>query len=445
MTITMGEQPAPRLRPTFYTHKDYRCFQNYYNAHLLLMPRPRYVPRVRTLIKHWQLRDLIKTDPHNNVLYYTSEESVCTIRDPSTSGARETFARLPYVPTCYDVLPGVVVAGGVVTPAPSINPIGGPALIPAVSTSYSEGGATNTGAALAPAMPLSSTLWPSGRPPSGVFLIKTEHAQATYKLGEMINNAVTVYPTSTKSLVSYVCNNDLSLYIVDVANRGVCAQQRIVCEANTALNNVCQLPDGSLLTATGDLSLVFLLDPLQPKPKVHTLKTDYDRGFGISYNSSGRLLAAAFEDGACLLFDLRKVDSPVTQVRLTRAGHQLGAFRCCKFAPREDLLVVSEHIGRVHVLDVGRGATQVVAFPQELNDVSKEKKRAFDIYGELSFVEPLVYDPAYLEENAVEGEMEICGVDWWGTLLWVGLENGGLMQWDVNRGGVRGRPTHDIV
>lgn len=211
------------------------------------------------------------------------------------------------------------------------------------------------------------------RPLKGLFLVHVPHHVATYKLGEMINNAVTIYG-SPSGYTLYVCNNDLNLYIVDISGSRVTTKRSFVCEANTSLNNVHQSPDGRMLTVTGDSGSIFIADARTPAATVDRIRTSHDSGFGISYHSNEHVLAAAFQDGWCLLYDVRNRSVPLREIRSTRAGHNSGAFRTCKFLrlPVHDLLVVLEHVGRVHVVDLrADDAHQVIVFPFALDQYAR--------------------------------------------------------------------------
>lgn len=216
--------------------------------------------------------------------------------------------------------------------------------------------------------------------------------QLTFSLGEMINNAVTIYPKqggSDSHFTSYVCNNDSNLYVVDISNGRVAPERKILCEANTSLNNVHRLPDGRLLTATGDSNSFFLLDPKMADPHVESIKTAHGSGFGISYHNNENTLAVAFEDGVCELYDLRKATcEPMSEIKSTRPGHQSGAFRSCKFLHTavQDLLVVLEHVGRVHLVDLkdpDQENHQVLVFPFALDQFGRYKHERLSVKDKL--------------------------------------------------------------
>lgn len=207
-------------------------------------------------------------------------------------------------------------------------------------------------------------------------------SELTYHLGEMINNAVTIYPdaNSTASYTSYVCNNDSSLYLVSISDSGIRLNRSIICEPNVSLNKVMQSPDRSFLATTGDSGSIFLIDPSLPKATIESIRTNNDLGFGLSFHPDQHTLASAFQNGSCLLYDLRKPSRPYHEIKSTRPNQQSGAFRSCKFlsSPTQDLLAILEHVGRVHLIDLRnleKSNHQVVVFPLALDQFSRYKTR----------------------------------------------------------------------
>lgn len=431
MTISLSElAPPDRKRLSVglgrrgLAASNYRCFQNYYHALKYLRPTPQYISNVRSSVNHWQLRDLLQIDANSGALYHTYDDLIRVLPIyPSYDLLVKShdYLRLPYFPRCFNhTSGGVVVAGGVVTSLSKVYLMNIPDLTRNVC------GSSHT------------------RPLKGLFSLYTPEMETelTFKLGEMINNAVTIYPKngSSSAYTSYVCNNDSSLYIVDVSNNAVKATRNLNCEGNTSLNNVHQSPDGRLLTITGDSGDVFLMDPRADKPIVETIKTSHDSGFGISYHHNEQILASAFQDGTCLLFDVRFNKEPLREIQSTRPGHNSGAFRCCKFlkSPIQDLLVVLEHVGRVHLIDLRSSSEeshQVIVFPFALDQFAHFKHdrlsvrdkllnsqksynfaeddddevavdrvdnhKRFEVYNEDSsfFTAPLVYDYDYLAQK----------------------------------------------
>lgn len=425
MTISISESKFDRPAPgekcrSISSH--YKCFQNYYHALKYLQPRPSYISNVKSSVNHWQLRDLVQVDPSTGNIYYTLDDSIRALHvfpfHQETIHSHD-HCRLPYFPRCFSHSPGGhVVAGGVVTSLSRVFSMDVPNLTRGFNPS-------------------------PHRSSKGLFSFSSPFLpeQLTFSLGEMINNAVTIYPKhgSDSSFTSYVCNNDSNLYTLDISNERVAPDRKFLCEANTSLNNVHQLPDGRLLTATGDSNSFFLLDLKMANPEIETIKTSHGSGFGISYHNNESTLAVAFEDGICQLYDLRKASSnPISEIKSTRPGHQSGAFRCCKFLHTavQDLLVVLEHVGRVHLIDLkdlDEANHQVLVFPFaldqfgryrherlsvrekllrsqncdnlpddcEMDDSNGDYHKRFEIYDENNahFNAPLVYDYSYLADE----------------------------------------------
>lgn len=423
MTVS---EPQPRRKLLFtpgrrpLSEPYSQCFQNYYHAYQYLQPTPLYLPNVRLSVNHWQLRDLVQIDPHLGTLYHTCDDAVREL-SPLSRRARQArladYARFPFFPRCFNHAEGgMIVAGSVLT-------LSSRAFSMAVPSLFGDRSAR--------------------RPQKGLFSVFTPEMPEplTYKLGEMINNAVAVYRDLGGGYTSYVCNNDTNLYTVDIGSSGVCANRKITCEANVSLNNARLSPDGKVVAVTGDASSLYLVDPAAPLA-VRSVKTGRGSGFGISFHSNGVTMAASFEDGVCLLYDMRNMHVPLHEVRSTRPGHQAGAFRCCKFLDSfvQDLLVVLEHAGRVHLVDLrnltsdsqqvlvfpfaldqyGRcqagtsrkgiredaeadatptGATHDDMVPEPLKDDHPVTHRRLDIYGENPFPVPLVYDYSYLADT----------------------------------------------
>lgn len=363
MTVNCAESSQSRRGSGLSVHKRrtlasavYRCFQNYYHGHHIFDPDPMYICGTNITLKHWQLKDLIQIDHTTGSLYYTSDESIRIMllknarhREQPFIKSREAFS-LPYSPQCFNHAPGgMVVTGGIST---------------VLEKAYSS--------SLASLMPD----FGGGRASKGLFSVYSPSMQEelSFRLGDMINNAVTIYPEAS-GYKSFVCNNDLHLYMVDILNHGVRGEQKVVCEENISLNNVLQAPNGRDLAVTGDSGNMYVVDPRAPEC-IQTLVTGHDSGFGLSFHANGSILAGSFQDGTCLLYDLRNVQQPLRVIKSSRPGNQSGAFRCCKFlqTSAQDMLAISEDVGRVHVVDyknLSEDSHQVIVFPHALDQFAK--------------------------------------------------------------------------
>lgn len=410
MTIGLSHPPSNR-KGLIFSIPDrrgllasfHRCFQNYYHGHKYLNPSPQYISNVRSSVNHWQLRDKVQIDASTGYIYHTLDENIRVLLMKHRSKGQiksRNYLHLPYRPRCFShAQDGLVVTGGVLTTLAKIYLMS----VPNLTQDFN----------------------PHSHRKSlkGLFSIYTPSmtSDMSFQLGEMINNCVTIYPqaNSTAAYTSYACNNDSHLYVVDVSDSGIKGKHLIVCEPNISLNNVHQSPDGRVLTATGDSGSIYLIDPSLALPVTKTIKTTHDSGFGISYHNNDLLLAAAFQDGTCSIYDLRWTDRPLHEINSTRPGHQSGAFRTCKFlnSSIQNLLVVLEHVGRVHLVDLlelSEDNHQVVVYPFALDQFSRHKNppveledefdtdihQAVDIFNNEAshFTAPLVYDYEYVTD-----------------------------------------------
>lgn len=305
---------------------------NYYQSHRYLYPNPRYIHQIKPSVNHWQLRDLIHYS--DGSVYYTKNDSIRALN--LTNYQSSNHVLLDYFPRCFAIAPsGITVTGGLLTS--SSNRISKTI----ESISYDTAcGFTN-------------------KSNKGLFTFHNPemNISKTAKIGEVINNDVTVYQSSENSYSSYVCNNDTYLYCLSISNRdSITVTNRINCETNTCLNNVVKNPtNDKMLTVTGDSKSIFMVDPTSTSPITNVIKSCHDSGFGIAYHPNGQVFSTVFQDGSCLLYDIRNLSSPLLEIKSTRHGHQLGAFRVCKFSPENDmndLLIISEHVGRVHLIDL---------------------------------------------------------------------------------------------
>ncbi|RCK65380.1 hypothetical protein Cantr_01033 [Candida viswanathii] len=388
-----------------------KCFQNYYHCYQYLKPNCSFNSSIKPSVNHWQLRDLIKFNNITNQVYYTKDDSIYKYQVDDYS--IDKYIKLNYYPRCFDHWRDYVVTGGLLTTSSKLF-------------SLNLSNLTYENAQDSPSF--AST---SRRIAKGLFSFYNPELDqlSTVKIGEMINNDVTLYKSTNNSFQSYICNNDTFLYCVDINNSDLKCFNKINCESNTCLNNVIKNPKfNNILTATGDSSLIFLIDPSSKNPIIKTINSGHDSGgFGVDYHSNGLLFSTVFQDGVCQIYDIRNLSKSLIEIHSTRPGHQSGAFRVVKFSPENDLndlMIISEHVGRVHLIDLRNlnydnvDDHQVVVIPSALTKFVEYKKNVYEeqqlgkpisvyntdtmmhdddeYYDELSFTAPLVYDYDYL-------------------------------------------------
>ncbi|KAI3404599.2 hypothetical protein KGF56_002594 [Candida oxycetoniae] len=409
-----------------------KCFQNYYHSRTFVKSHPRYIPNIKTSVNHWQLRNLTKYNQLDDLLYYTRDDSIFAY--DSFEETTRKLLKLNYYPRCFDNHNNMIATGGLLTSSSKLFSLHLDNLtnnMPQVGTETTTT-ASSTSASTATASSSRRVV------AKGLFSFYNPDLSLlhTVKIGEMINNDVSLYQTSNSQLTSYLCNNDANLYCLDINNNcNFKITNKINCESNTCLNSSVKNPRSNLITAVGDSTSIFIIDLQSPDPIVKTINSGHEGGFGLSFHSQGYIFSSVFQDGTCQLYDLRHLSSPLKEFQSTRFGHQSGAFRVCKIsqgggATGDDLLMIAEHVGRVHLIDLRTFERQVIVVPAALDqfanynqarmpieeeeeeekremeqqnyhqeDAVEEKKRCINIYSDdlySSFTSPIVYDYDYL-------------------------------------------------
>jgi hypothetical protein len=243
--------------------------------------------------------------------------------------------KFDFHPRCFKEAHGKIVAGGVIS---SINNNLGTTMM---NRAFSELGDGNTG---------------EGASWRGLFSFFNRETQqsSSIRLGTYINNNASVNKVSNGTYTSYVCNNDKYLYSTHISNSSITVDDSVNLEF--PLNHSALSDDHKSLVVLGDCSKIFLLHPGQESGRLYKdniIETPCDSGFSTSFSGSGQQFASCFQDGTCLIYDTRNISGgPVRTIYSTRRNSSNGAFRCLKYSRgTDDLLIISEHVGRVHVVD----------------------------------------------------------------------------------------------
>ncbi|ODV98640.1 hypothetical protein PACTADRAFT_15056 [Pachysolen tannophilus NRRL Y-2460] len=301
---------------------------------------------VKITINHWQLRDLVQTssiDP--STIFFTCKDQIRSFC--FTNNKISNFCKLDFQPRCFNELDGIIISGGVSTDHYSI----------ASGVNNNNGNGNNN------SNNNQSYLNSNIRHYKGLLNIYNRdlNAKVTLNVGSLINNSVSLYKESNNQYHSIICNNDYSIYWCDISDNG---KLDIKNQANLgfAVNHASLSPDKKTIVACGDSNRIVLLhdDSLHssnpdfklPSHKKVSLKTTNESGFSTSFDSQGKQFCCSFQDGVSLIYDIRNYKKPIHTIFSTRPKSQYGAFRCCKFSGgTDDLLIISEHTGRVHLID----------------------------------------------------------------------------------------------
>ncbi|KAK9462842.1 WD40-repeat-containing domain protein [Lipomyces oligophaga] len=325
----------------------------------------------RVTIKHWQLRDLVCKSAIPNQVLYVSGNHAKTLN--FETGRRGKCAEFLFEPRCIAADHGIVVVGGFQRGQLAV-------------TALNDRTSTST--------------------------VPPVHS---FELGGYINNAITLFDRGSGNRRALVCNNDHSLRLLDINQSGHKVLDSL--QLPVSLNHSSISPDQKTVIACGDSPHLFILHPEEPhRASLHdlddsssrldglsssaigdsperwkqykTLATSADAGFSTAFNPAGILFAVAAQDGIATVFDSRYFttsehtsssihtsspasasssssvravryssadSSPLRIVQSTRPMESSGAFRCLKFSSgSEDLLLIAEQAGRVHVVDSRR-------------------------------------------------------------------------------------------
>jgi hypothetical protein len=160
-------------------------------------------------------------------------------------------------------------------------------------------------------------------------------------------------------------NNDSTIRVFSLSQLTLIA----TLELEVAVNHATISPDGQHLVAVGDSPDVYFykliesssrsLDPSHRWEMCFDppLKAGTDALFSTAFSPSSQLCAVASQDGTVTIFDMRYTDSPkhnpvIRTIPSSRPGTNAGAVRSISFSPDPwDLLVWTEHCGRICVLD----------------------------------------------------------------------------------------------
>lgn len=224
----------------------------------------------------------------------------------------------------------------------------------------------------------------------------------TFTLGQFINNCVTLYDRASTQFDLFACNNDGHLYQCDVSNRDVTLVKRYA-DLKFPLNNASLSHDGQTMVVSGDSNkfAVYNQNELTNQFSLHydnhpswgssvnrvrriprfalPDESEYieniyeapnsDHGFYNCFSENDLQFATVFQNGTCAIYDIRNMATPMAEISSTRPHSHNGAFRVCRFSyGLDDLLFISEHQGRVHVVDTRNYVNhQVIVIPDKVN------------------------------------------------------------------------------
>ncbi|KAH0537210.1 hypothetical protein FGG08_005989 [Glutinoglossum americanum] len=322
---------------------------SYQETESLVLPEPRILYPAKIPVTHWQLRSLVSS-PSPGLLYYPEDHFVYCLN--TITRKRKLITCLPFSPRCLAVKYGWLCAGGADNGQFTAMKLPGSRYEDAVDPDLYLG---------------------LNDPWRGHPNIQQEgligSVVHTKELGGSIVNSVTIYRPrdvrDDRSTVAVFTNNDKSVRIFSLSQLTLIT----TLELEVAVNHASISPDGQHLVAVGDSQDVYFYKPTgspsrSPDPNHRwemysnpPLRAGTDALFSTAFSPSSQLCAVASQDGTVTIFDTRYTDSlnhkaVVRSIPSSRPGTTAGAVRSISFSPDPwDLLVWTEHCGRICVLD----------------------------------------------------------------------------------------------
>ncbi|KAI9844849.1 MAG: hypothetical protein M1837_005267 [Sclerophora amabilis] len=360
---------------------------------------------------HWQLRSLISA-PGSNTLYFACNSDIHRVN--TSTRKREHITSLPFDARCLAAGYGWIVAGG---------PDSGQFAAVKIPQDNEERREQPSRHQLDVDALLPVNLDPEARREAHRFLSSEERFGIgrrpspeirIQELGSLIVNSVTLHrsPPDTDDdqdgTVAILTNNDKTVRVFSLS------QDRLLTtlEFQFYMNHATISPDGRLLVAVGDEPYVYFYQRVKSASdtsiragirnqsslssyrwelltKCHltpALIPGNDGCFSSAFSASGQFCAVASQDGIITIFETAYLDESgqdaiIEIMPSSRPHFAAGAVRSICFSPQPwDLLICTEHSGRVCVTDVRTGfrSRQVV----DLDISSAEKVELSNEYRE---------------------------------------------------------------
>ncbi|KAJ3435004.1 wd repeat protein [Anaeramoeba flamelloides] len=171
---------------------------------------------------------------------------------------------------------------------------------------------------------------------------------------EIINSVVITndLPLASQSIhpTLILCSNDKMVRIVKVGNTRLSLQKKI--HFPHPINHTSVSPNGNVLLAVGDSKNAILLDPRNGYKLISRINAMKDSCFSTHWNPlTSNQFAIGSQEGAALIFDIRKLNNALAKVQSTQIAKKDRAIRNVKFSSDHELLLIAEHRNRVNILD----------------------------------------------------------------------------------------------
>ncbi|KAJ3446814.1 wd repeat protein [Anaeramoeba flamelloides] len=171
----------------------------------------------------------------------------------------------------------------------------------------------------------------------------------TLTIGNLITNCVEILPNKRDIVVS---NNDKHLYFLRIRENGTFPiEQQISFEAPVHCSSLRPDSNDSVFALVGNHKMAKIIDIRANKKTIKTLYGANDISIHCDWDPNGLNLALASQEGAALIYDIRKPNEILAKIVSSQSHYQCNPVRNVKYSKEGRLLLVQEQKNVVKVVD----------------------------------------------------------------------------------------------
>ncbi|KAJ3444736.1 wd repeat protein [Anaeramoeba flamelloides] len=171
----------------------------------------------------------------------------------------------------------------------------------------------------------------------------------TLPIGSLIINCVEILPNKRNIVLS---NNDQNLYFLTIRENGTLPiEQKINLKMPINCSSLRPDSNGSVFALVGDKKMAKIIDIRANNKVTHILYGANDLSMHCDWDPNGLHLALASQEGAALVYDIRKPNQILAKIMSSQSHYQCNPVRNVKFSKEGRYLLVQEQKNVVKVVD----------------------------------------------------------------------------------------------
>ncbi|KAJ3438599.1 wd repeat protein [Anaeramoeba flamelloides] len=171
----------------------------------------------------------------------------------------------------------------------------------------------------------------------------------TLSIGSLIINCVEILPNKTSIVIS---NNDKHLYFLRIRENGTFPiEQKINFKTPINCSSLRPDSDDSVFALVGDQKMAKIIDIRAKNKTIKTLYGANDISIHCDWDPNGLNLALASQEGAALIYDIRKPNQMLAKIMSSQSHYQCNPVRNVQYSKEGRLLLVQEQKNVVKVVD----------------------------------------------------------------------------------------------